>query len=153
MGPIGTSSVVSGICSICILSYGSLASTHETGFWNNQSLAVLEPTEPLIILSNLIERLCLQDLNTVYTINNQNYKVVQKTLTLLENFLHLLLCFICYTNLCIKWKQDWGQGLRKLFFSDTVALQWTWMKDGTRKARAVSTPSPHGVHGGGTWPP
>lgn len=87
-----------------------------------------------------------RDLNTVYTINDQNYTAVQNTLTLLENFLHLLLCFICYTNLCTKWKQDWGQGLRKLLFSDTVALQWTWMKEGTRKARAVQhTLSPWGA--------
>lgn len=39
-----------------------------------------------MIFVDLIEKLCLWDLNIVYAINSQNYKAVQETPALLEDF-------------------------------------------------------------------
>lgn len=79
-----------------------------------ETLAVLEPTEHLAILSRFTDRLWLWDLHTGRTINNQTYKAVPKPLTRLENVPPALAAVI--STLCKppgnqgSGQQAWGLG-------------------------------------------
>lgn len=104
-----------------------MASTYETGFQTTKILDLQEPMEHLIILSSLIARLCLWDLNTVDAINTPKYQVVEKPLALLENFCFALAALFQMLRKHLKKhgsrKRDQGQELRKLLFPNSVAFE------------------------------